>query len=165
MAQHTGVGRLLLIATVFSSALLLAGCTPGSGPIDDFPGLPVVEEEEVEGGEAEEVVEGDEAEAETEEPAEPTGDEPFVQYLSDGGRLAVTIWGSSTCPVVATDVRVTAEQGAGNAVEVVLPEPENGPCTMDFVPHTTVFSTPYDVTTTEPLEVTIGDAVVTVPVK
>ena len=165
MAKHRGVSRLLLIGTVFASALLLAGCAPGSGPVDDFPGLPAVEEEETEGGEAEEGVEGDDDEAETEEPAEPTGDEPFVQYLNDGGRLAVTIWGSSTCPVVGTDLRVTAAAGEGNAVEVVLPEPEDGPCTMDFVPHTTVFSTPSDVTTTEPLEVAIGDAVVVVPIK
>jgi hypothetical protein len=149
MAQHTGVSRLLLIGTVFASALVLTGCAPGSGPVTDYPGLPVVNEELDPGVPIE----------------EPTGDEPFVQYLGDGGRLAVTIWGSSTCPVVGKDLVVTAKAHEGNAVEVVLPEPGNGPCTADFVPHTTEFSTPYDVTTTKPLEVTIGDAVVTVPIK
>lgn len=170
MAQHRGVSRLLLIGTVFATALLLAGCTPGSGPIEDFPGLPVVEEEAEGAGEAEETEVGGETEDEADEEEavevpEPTGDEPVVQYLNDGGRLAVTIWGSSTCPVVGTDLRVTAGAGEGNAVEVVLPEPDDRPCTMDYVPHTTVFSTPYDVTTTEPLEVTVGDAVVVVPIK
>ncbi|MGR0221199.1 hypothetical protein [Agromyces sp. ZXT2-6] len=170
MAPHTDVRRLLLATAAVASALLLAGCAAGSGPIEDFPGLPVVEEETEAEGEAEDTEEGgpteDEAdEEEAEEEPEPTGDEPVVQYLNDGGRLAITIWGSSTCPVVPSELRVTAEAGEGNAVEAVLPEPPNRPCTMDFTPHTTVFSTPADVTTTEPLEVTIGEQVVTVPIK
>lgn len=170
MAPHTDVRRLTLAAAALASVLLLAGCASGSGPIEDFAGLPVVEEEVEAEGEAEETDEGgpteDEAdEEEAEEAPEPTGDEPVVQYLNDGGRLAITIWGSSTCPVVPTELRVTAEAGEGNAVEAVLPEPEDGPCTMDFTPHTTVFSTPADVTTTEPLEVTVGDQTVTVPIK
>lgn len=170
MAPHAEVRRLLLASVAVVSALLLSGCAPGSGPIEDFPGLPVIDEEAEAEGEAEETEEGGPSEEETEEDSaeeapEPTGDVPVVQYLQDGGRLAITIWGSSTCPVVPTDLRVTAEAGEGNAVEAVLPEPEEGPCTMDFVPHTTVFSTPADVTTTEELEVTVGDAVVTVPVK
>jgi hypothetical protein len=170
MAPHTDVRRLLLATAAVASALLLAGCAPGSGPIEDFPGLPVVEEDAEAEGEAEDTEEGgpteDEVdEEEVEEEPEPTGDEPVVQYLNDGGRLAITIWGSSTCPVVPSDLRVTAEAGEGNAVEAELPELPDGPCTMDFTPHTTVFSTPADVTTTEPLEVTIGDQVVTVPIK
>jgi hypothetical protein len=170
MSPHTDVRRLLLATAAVAAALLLSGCAPGSGPIEDFPGLPVVEEETEAEGEAEDTEEGgpteDEAdEEEVEEEPEPTGDEPVVQYLNDGGRLAITIWGSSTCPVVPSELRVTAEAGEGNAVEAVLPEQPNRPCTMDFTPHTTVFSTPADVTTTEPLEVTIGDQVVTVPIK
>jgi hypothetical protein len=170
MATHTDVRRLLLATAAVASALLLSGCAPGSGPIEDFPGLPVVEEDLEAEGEAEDTEDGgpteDEADEEdVEEEPEPTGDEPVVQYLNDGGRLAITIWGSSTCPVVPTELRVTAEAGEGNAVEAVLPEPPNRPCTMDFTPHTTVFSTPADVTTTEPLEVAIGEQVVTVPIK
>ena len=76
-----------------------------------------------------------------------------------------TGYGSSTCPVVPTELRVTAEAGEGNAVEAALPELPDGPCTMDFTPHTTVFSTPADVTTTEPLEVTVGEQTVTGPIK
>jgi hypothetical protein len=127
----------------------------------------VIEEETDEGADVEsedEAGAGGEDEPE-EEIAEPTGDEPYVVYLNDGGRLAITIWGSSTCPIVPTELRVIAEADEGNAVEAVLPEPPDGPCTMDFVPHTTVFSTPMDVTTTQPLEVTIGESVVTVPIK
>ena len=170
MAPHADVRRLLFASVAVVSALLLSGCAPGSGPVENFPGLPVLDEEAEAAGDAEDTEEGGETEDEAEEGSaeevpEPTCDEPYVQYLEDGGRLAITIWGSSTCPIVLTDLRVTAEAGEGNAVEAVLPEPEDGPCTMDFVPHTTVFSTPADVTTTEPLEVTIGDAVVTVPIK
>jgi hypothetical protein len=36
---------------------------------------------------------------------------------------------------------------------------------MDFVPHTTVFWTPTDVTTTEPLTVEVAGTTVTVPIK
>ncbi|GGI45512.1 hypothetical protein BCL57_001701 [Agromyces flavus] len=170
MAPHVEVRRLLLASAAVVSALLLAGCAPGPGPVENFPGLPVIDEEEVAAGDAEDTEQGGETEDETEEGSaeevpEPTGDEPYVQYLQDGGRLAITIWGSSTCPIIPTELRVTAEAGEGNAVEAILPEAEEGPCTMDFVPHTTVFSTPADVTTTEELEVTVGDAVVTVPVK
>ena len=166
-APQLAVRRLPLAVAAMASVLLLAGCAPGSGPIEDYPGLPVIEEETDEGIDVESEDEsGAEGEEEPEEEvAEPTGDEPYVIWLRDGGRLAITIWGSSTCPVVPTELRVTAEAGEGNAVEAVLPEQPNRPCTMDFVPHTTVFSTPMDVTTTEPLEVTIGDAVVIVPIK
>ena len=167
MATNIDVRRLTLAGAALLSALLLSGCASGSGPIEDYPGLPVVEEETDEGADVESEDEsGAEGEDEPEEEvAVPTGDEPFVIYLNDGGRLAITLWGSSTCPVVPTELRVTAEAGEGNAVEAILPEPPDGPCTMDFAPHTTVFSTPADVTTTEPLEVTIGDQTVTVPIK
>jgi hypothetical protein len=171
MAPHVEVRRLMLASAAVVSALLLAGCAPGPGPVENFPGLPELDEQGVAAGDAEDTEQGGETETEAEEGSaeeapEPSGDEPYVQYLQDGGRLAITIWGSSTCPTIPTELRVTAEAGEGNAVEAVLPETDDDrPCTMDFVPHTTVFSTPADVTTTEELEVTVGDAVVTVPVK
>ncbi|GAA1055952.1 hypothetical protein GCM10017608_13910 [Agromyces luteolus] len=170
MTSLTGPRRLLLAGLAIASALVLTGCNPGSGAVEDFPGLPVAEEEATDEAGGEETNLGGGTEEETDEEdtievPEPTGDEPFVQYLDDGGKLAVTIWGSSTCPVVPTEITVLAEAGEGNAVEVKLPEPETGPCTADYVPHTTVFWTPVFTTTTEPLEVTIGDQVVTVPIK
>ena len=45
MAPHVEVRRLLLATVAVASALLLAGCAPGSGPIEDFPGLPVQDEQ------------------------------------------------------------------------------------------------------------------------
>lgn len=167
MAQPLGVRRLLAATIALASVLTLAACTPGTGPIRDYAGLPIVEEEESEGagtdesegaGEAEEQEEGEEAE-------EPTGDEPLAVYLGDGGRIAVTIWGSSTCPVVPTEIRVLETAEEGNAVEFVLPEPDDGPCTADFVPHTTEFFTPDDVTTTQPLRVVVGEQEIEVPIK
>ncbi|WP_430647797.1 hypothetical protein [Agromyces sp. GXS1127] len=170
LADVRRVRRLALAGAAIASALLLTACNPGNTPVEDFPGLPVAEEEATQEAGGEETELGGSTEEETDEEdvvetPEPTGDEPYVQYLDDGGRLAITIWGSSTCPVVPTRIEVLAEAGEGNAVEAILPEPETGPCTMDFVPHTTVFWTPVFTTTTEPLEVTIGDQTVTVPVK
>ncbi|BDZ55442.1 hypothetical protein [Agromyces marinus] len=170
MTTLTGTRRALLAGAALASVFLLTACNPGSGAVEDFSGLPVIDEQQEAEGEAEDTEAGgpteDEVEeGDAEEVPEPTGDEPYVQYLQNGGQLAITIWGSSTCPVVATELLVTAEAGEGNAVKAVLPEPETGPCTADFVPHTTVFWTPVDITTTEPLEVVVGDATVTVPIK
>jgi hypothetical protein len=93
-------------------------------------------------------------------------DEPIVVWWADGGQLALTISGSSTCPVVGNEIRVLEPAGEGNRVAISLVEyPENQVCTMDFVPHTTLFWTPYDVTTTEPLFVEVMDTEVEVPVK
>ncbi|WP_353826692.1 hypothetical protein [Agromyces sp. SYSU T0242] len=173
MTSHSdarSVRRLLLAGAAIASALLLTACNPGSGAVEDFPGLPVEDEATEAGGEETDLGGGTEEETDEDdavEVPEPTGDEPYVQYLDDGGRLAITVWGSSTCPIVLTGLTVTAEAGEGNAVEAALPEEdaEPRPCTADYVPHTTVFWTPVDVTTTEPLQVTVGDAVVTVPIK
>ena len=98
------------------------------GPREDFPGLPVLDEEAEAEGDAENTEEGGETEDETEEGSaeevpEPTSDEPYVQYLEDGGRLAITIWGSSTCPIVPTDLRVTAEAGEGMRSRPSCPSP------------------------------------------
>lgn len=163
MATLTDARRLSLAVVALASVFLLSGCMPGPGPIEDYPGLPVVEEETDEGADVESEDEGEDGPEE--EVAEPTGDEPYVRYLGDGGRLSITIWGSSTCPVVPSELRVTAKADEGNAVEAVLPDPPNRPCTMDYTPHTTVFFTPMEVTTTKPLEVSIGDQVVVVPIK
>jgi hypothetical protein len=43
--------------------------------------------------------------------------------------------------------------------------PEDEICTADFVPHTTLFWTPTDVSTTEPLTVEVSGYEITVPIK
>ncbi|WP_286307938.1 hypothetical protein [Agromyces mangrovi Wang et al. 2018] len=125
--------------------LLLAACNPGTSPVEDYAGVP------------------EEYDRASEDP-ESTGMQVF--WLEEGGQLAVTIWGSSGCPWVGTDISVTAEAGEGNAVEITVPElPADTACTADYAPHTTVFWTPTYVTTTEPLEVTALEQTVTLPVK
>ena len=73
-------------------------------------------------------------------PAGATGDSPFSVWLKGGDQFSVTLYGSSTCPPVATKIDVTSH----NHVTLTVPSPtaKGKVCTMDFVPHTTVFTTP-----------------------
>ncbi|QTX05555.1 hypothetical protein [Agromyces archimandritae] len=137
------VRRSVLAAAAAASVLLLSACAPGGGAIEDFSGLP--------------------AEAEG---AEGTIGEPQAVWLESGGKIAVTLYGSSTCPYVGTDIRVVDDKTAGNTVAVDVPAlPEDQACTMDLVPHTTVFWTPMNVTTTQDLTVQVMDETLTIPVK
>ncbi len=133
------------LAVSASALLLLAACNPGTSPVEDYAGEP-----------------------EEYDQASPDADELGMQaaWLEEGTKLAVTLWGSSSCPWVGTDIAVTAEAGEGNAVSIEIPPlPDNVACTMDYAPHTTVFWTPTYVTTTEPLEVTALEQSVTLPPK
>lgn len=150
MPSSVSLRRAGFAAVAVASVLLLAACAPGTGPADDYPGLPVSEHEE-EGGH--------------EEPGHEEG-EPAATWVGQGGQLAVTLWGSSSCPPVGREIRVIEPAGKGNTVAIDLVErPEDEVCTMDLAPHTTVFWTPLDVTTTEPLKVEVAGSTVTVPVK
>ena len=76
------------------------------------------------------------------------------------------MYGSSTCPTVGKEIRVLEKAGEGNRVAIDLVQrPEDEICTADFVPHTTLFWTPVDVTTTEPLVVEVAGSEVQVPIK
>ncbi|MCD2441583.1 hypothetical protein LQ757_04760 [Agromyces sp. SYSU K20354] len=172
MAPSVRLRRAGLIAVAISSLFLLSACTPPSGAAEDFPGRPVPEEAPVVDvgagtGPDEAGVPGSEGEGAEEavDPMEPN-DEPLVVWWADGGQLALTISGSSSCPVVGTDIRVLEPAGEGNRVAISLKEyPADQVCTADFVPHTTLFWTPYDVTTTEPLFVEVMGTEVEVPIK
>ena len=149
MASSVRLRRAGLVAVAVASVFLLAACEPPTGPAENYSGPPV----EASDGEEVEVPEGPDS-------------EPTVIWINEGEQLAVTISGSSTCPVVGRDINVVKPAGEGNEVEIDLVErPENEVCTMDFVPHTTVFWTPPDVTTTEPLIVEVSGQSVTVPIK
>ena len=82
---------------------------------------------------------------------------PQAAWVSQGQKIAITIFGSSTCPNVASAINVVSPADEGNAVSIEVPLPSNGPCTMDLVPHTTEFWTPQDVTTTQPLQISVLD--------
>ena len=151
MATSVRLRRAGLAAAALASVFLLAACAPPKSAAENFPGEPVAEHAE-EGSH-------DEGEANVE-------GEPQAAWVGQGGQLAVTLWGSSTCPQVGETNRVVEKAGEGNRVAIDLVQrDENEVCTMDFVPHTTVFWTPMDVTTTEELTVEVADAEVVVPVK
>lgn len=138
-------------AVALASVLLLAACGPGAEPVEDYSGLPISDHA------------GD-ADGHEEEGAAPEA--LSAVWLEHGAKLAVTISGSSSCPEVGRRIRVIEPAGEGNRVAVDLVErPVDEICTMDYVPHTTVFWTPLDVTTTEPLVVEVAGERVTVPIK
>lgn len=135
----------LTVATL-AAAFALTGCTV-TGPTENFSGLPDEEHivTESEGG-------------------EDSGLRAF--WLHEGAQIGVSISGSSTCPVIGSKISIVEPEGEGNTVEIAtVPLPADQPCTMDFVPHTSVFWTPDFVTTTEPLTVRVGDQEVELPIK
>lgn len=135
-----------LAAASLAVAFVLSGCTV-TGPTENFSGLP--DEERVVG----ELDEGAEA-----------GLQAF--WMQEGSQLGIVIAGSSSCPVIGSDIKVIEPKGEGNVVEITtVPIPSDKICTMDYVPHTSVFWTPADVTTTEPLVVRVQGEELEVPVK
>jgi len=134
-----------LTVSAFAVAFVLAGCTV-TGPTENFSGLP--DEEQI----VNETEAGDE------------GVQAF--WLQEGSQIGVAISGSSTCPVIGSDIKVVAPEGEGNTIEIVtVPIPGDQICTMDFVPHTSVFWTPNNVSTAEPLTIRVADQELELPVK
>lgn len=132
-------------ASAFAIALVLAGCTV-TGPTENFSGLPDEEKlvDELEGG--------DEA--------------VQVFWMHEGAQIGVAISGSSGCPIIGNDIKVIAPEGEGNTVEIITNTiPADKLCTMDFVPHTSVFWTPANVSTAEPLTVRVQGEDLTLDVK
>ena len=140
---------------------LLSACNPPSGAAENFPGVPTEADADVVDVDSGHDDAGDEV-----EPPASSEDGPVVVWWADGGQLALTISGSSTCPPIGDQIRVLEPAGEGNRVAIDLVErPENEVCTMDHVPHTTLFWTPTTVTTTEPLLVEVAGEEIEVPVK
>lgn len=167
MDHSVRVRRVGLMAVALASVFLLSACNPPGNAADNFPGLPVADEaapigtDPEEGGE-----ENDASEEELEGEPFSESDQPQVAWWEQGGQLALVVYGSSTCPVVGENIRVLDKAGEGNRVAIdVVKRDENEICTMDFVPHTTLFWTPVEVTTTEPLIVEVIGTEVEVPIK
>ncbi|NNC12027.1 hypothetical protein HII28_09055 [Planctomonas sp. JC2975] len=109
----------LAVASVVAglTVIALAGCTQNSTkPITNYKGEP----------------KGVEA------PASSAGGAPFSVWLKNGDQFTVTLYGSSTCPPVATKFALTGH----NKMELTISTGGKTACTMDYVPHTTVFATP-----------------------
>jgi hypothetical protein len=175
MAEGSLVKRLSFAALAAASVLLLAACAPiGNAPVANYQGVPDLGapapagEESDEGGSLsadDEVPEVPEPEGEQRDLAAEVMDGPVAAWLEEGAQLAVSIGGSSTCPYIGSAIHVIEGEGEGNTVRIDIEPLPDRPCTMDFVPHTTVFWTPMDVSTTVPLTVQVMDQEITVPVK
>ena len=133
--------RWMFGASLIAVPLLLAGCVASvenfSGEPEHFAGEP--------GGDAE------------------AGIQAF--WIHEGAQLAITISGSSTCPYIVSNITVLEKADEGNRISAEVPALSGEPCTMDFVPHTTVFSTPGDITTTKPLTIEVKDTEIVLPIK
>lgn len=109
--------RAGLLILGLGAAVVLAGCAAGgSGPVTDYKGEP----------------RGVAA------PPSSAGGAAFAVWMQKGQHFAIAMYGSSSCPPVASGYRVVGS----NRVKLTLKPPGKGPCTMDYAPHTTVFATP-----------------------
>jgi hypothetical protein len=171
-----GAGAAVLLV---GAAATLTGCASNAA-ITDYAGVPVVrvlETREVtaggsegdgdqEAGEVEGALEDEQGGAQdvrfVEQELEVEPGQAAATYLENGVKLAVVLWGSSTCPPVGERMHVLPDEP--NAVRIDLREiPQDRPCTMDLVPHTTVFGT--KTSTVEPLVIHVGDETIELPVK
>jgi hypothetical protein len=160
MAPSLRLRRAGLLALAVSSVFLLSACNPPSGAAENFPGVPTEADADVV-----DIDSGTDPAGDTHE-IPSSDDGPVAVWWADGGQLALIVSGSSTCPIVGEQIRVLEPAGEGNRVAIDLVQrPENEICTMDFVPHTTLFWTPTTVTTTEPLFVEVSGNEIEVPVK
>ena len=167
MAPSVRLRRVGFAAVALASVFLLSACNPSGNAAENFAGLPVASEAEPidvdpeAGGETDDV-----SEEEVEGPKFEESDEPQVAWWEQGGQIALVVYGSSSCPTVGKEIRVLEPAGEGNRVAIDLVQrPEDEICTMDFVPHTTIFWTPVEVTTTEPLVVEVAGYEVEIPIK
>jgi hypothetical protein len=72
---------------------------------------------------------------------------------SDPTLLYVVTFGSSTCPSIADPTATSTGEGA---LEITFPEPDDGICTQDYVPATTVVALPDGFDGAGELSVAIG---------
>lgn len=90
----------------------------------------------------------------------PTDASAGAMRTDEDGLIAVFTFGSSTCPQVPDSLA----SGADGAITVSFPEPTDGPCTLDYVPASTVVALPDGGDTGGDLTVTLGDfGTVTLP--
>lgn len=130
----SGRVRVGVAAAAIALVLGLAGCAAGASAAESYAGAPHgIDEDQLSG-------------------------DPQAFYVEDAGAIAVVLWGSSTCPPVGERMVVEKSADEGNIVRVDTREiPGNQPCTRDLVPHTSVFVTPSNVTTTQPLTIRVAD--------
>lgn len=141
MATSARNRRFVLATVVAASALLLTGCAAiGNTPTGNFAGAPENAELHEEGT-------------------------PVASWQQFGQKIAITTFGSSTCPLIGSTINVVKKAEDGNEVRVDFAPLPDRPCTMDLVPHTTEFWTPENITTTQPLTIQLLDQTIELDIK
>lgn len=114
-------------------ALSLVACSGASNkPITDYKGEP----------------------KKVDAPPSSSGGAPFSVWMKDGAQFTITLYGSSSCPPTGAALDVT---GTNKITVAVADLPKNKACTMDYVPHTTVFATPSAIDPHADVKVTVQD--------
>jgi hypothetical protein len=132
--------RLLPAVVAVAALAALTGCTGSpSRPLEDYAGEPKG----------------------VQPPASSAGGASWAVWMEDGDRLAIVLYGSSTCPPKVQNVAAT---GDAEITATLAPAP-GGICTRDFVPHTTVFGTPDRITKTGEVKVVLPDTTLTLPAR
>jgi len=136
---RTATRPLLSLAGGMLVLVALAGCGIKSQqqPVKDYSGEPT----------------GVEA------PASSAGGASWAAWLDDGRQFGIVLYGSSTCAPTVASISVTGD----NQLKGTLSPAPGGVCTRDYVPHTTVFTTPKGVTTTSDVTITLPDGTLTIP--
>ncbi len=129
---------LTSLVAVVAAVLLLAGCSSAQvKPVSDYAGEP----------------KGVDA------PASSAGGASWATWMQSGKQFGIVLYGSSTCPPTVQSVKVIGS----NQLEATLSPASGGVCTHDLVPHTTVFATPSEVTTSSDVTVKLPDTTLTIP--
>jgi hypothetical protein len=132
--------RLLPAVAALSVVAALAGCMSAPGrPVEDYAGEP----------------KGVEA------PASSAGGSSWAVWMEDGARIAIVLYGSSTCPPKVDHIRSSS---ATKIAATLAPAP-GGICTHDYMPHTTVFATPDGTSKTAEVSVELPDQTLTLPAR
>lgn len=122
--------RATAMAALLVAGTMLAGCATPSGGSTEPPAPTAV--------------------TETDSPA---AAELHAAWLDAGRGVGIVTYGSSTCLPTVDDV-----EGEGSSVTVTIAEPEDKPCTMDYVPRATYVALPAGVDVTQDLTVVLTGA-------
>lgn len=102
--------------TVVALVALLSGCGDGSVARETYRGLPS----------GVEIGEGD-----------ALSTDPVLTWLEDGDALAITTWGSSSCPPVAVEI-----ESDRHSITVVFEDSDDDMCTTDLAATSHEFDVP-----------------------
>lgn len=147
------VGSVVLVATTMSACA--DGGGSGGGATESTPSATAPETATVAPSIADVTPEAGAVGAGVPEGATPPDDSgsPGAGWTADDGLLYIVTFGSSTCPLVAEPQAVLDE----GSLQITFADVPEGPCTMDFVPTTSVVSVPDDVDESAPITVLIAE--------